>query len=52
MEIFGIFGLVLVGAALLWMRDQASNKACTACRKRVDRKATKCPFCQSELGKA
>jgi hypothetical protein len=49
MEIFGLFGLILIAALVLWLRDKAGNKECHACRKSVDYRATKCPYCQSEL---
>jgi hypothetical protein len=51
MEIFGLFGLILVGAGLLWMKDSLFTKRCKYCQKAIDRRAIKCPFCQSELAR-
>jgi hypothetical protein len=41
--------LVVVSAALLWLRDQKKYAICASCRKQVDRRATRCPYCRTEF---
>jgi predicted amidophosphoribosyltransferase len=47
--LFGLVGLVfvllVVGVGIL----SALDKTCPRCRKKIHRRATKCPYCQSEL---
>jgi hypothetical protein len=51
-ELFGLFGLILVAALFLWLRDQATTQLCPYCRKPISREAAKCPYCQSNLAQS
>lgn len=45
-----IFGVIFGGGLLLlWGLLAKSPTRCTACRKEIDRQATKCPYCQTVL---
>lgn len=44
------FAVILVGPfLLLWGWLSKAPVKCASCRKEVDRQATKCPYCQSNL---
>ncbi len=47
--LMAIFVLILVGAAILKVRDLVFNAACPYCRSSIARGAVKCPKCQSDL---
>lgn len=48
---WGLFFAVVVGGGLLflWGYLAQSPVKCPSCRRDVDRRATKCPYCQSNL---
>jgi predicted amidophosphoribosyltransferase len=49
MEIFGLFGFILLGCGILWLVDQARYKQCHKCREKINAGAEICPHCRSEL---
>lgn len=44
------FAVILVGAAILRLRDAGRLKTCPHCREKVAKSATRCPHCQSAIG--
>jgi hypothetical protein len=42
--------VILTGAAILRLVDQARPAPCPYCRKKISRAAVNCPHCQSALG--
>jgi hypothetical protein len=45
-----IFALILVGAAILKLKDLGSSKTCPYCQSSIHRQAVRCPRCQADLG--
>ena len=44
-----ILGVVLGPLGLIFSFASGSDRVCPACRKRVHPKATRCPYCQSDI---
>ena len=45
----GLMFMIVIGASILWLVDQARLKLCPFCCKRIGIQAVKCPYCQSDL---
>jgi hypothetical protein len=46
------FALILIGAGLLFVKDiiaKSMSQVCQKCRKPIDKRATICPYCRSEV---
>ncbi|MGP0062560.1 MAG: hypothetical protein ACLQGP_03015 [Isosphaeraceae bacterium] len=47
--IIGILAIVVVSTLILGAVDQLRSAECRYCCKQIDRRAVKCPYCQSDL---